>query len=228
LTRSKRRPGSRWQKTQGEKRLSNRTELCVKKIVVGPMETNCYIVSDSRTKDAFVIDPGADAGRIKKTVEKDGLSVKFIVNTHGHGDHIAANAELKAPIYIHRLDAAFLADPKKNLSAFFFFSIRSPEASRFLDDGDTVDIGSTAFKVLHTPGHTPGSISLVADGVAFTGDTLFRESVGRTDFEYGDEGAIIKSITQKLFGLPDDTVVYPGHGEESTIGHEKKNNPFFT
>ncbi|MDP3804277.1 MAG: MBL fold metallo-hydrolase, partial [Candidatus Omnitrophota bacterium] len=146
---------------------------------------------------------------------------------HGHGDHIAANGAFDVPVYIHRLDKGFLKDPNLNLSSSFFFKVTSPEASRFLEEGDEVDLGVFKFKVMHTPGHTPGSISLELDGIVFTGDTLFKSGVGRTDFDYGDEGELFKSITVKLFKLSDDTVIYPGHGDLSTIGEEKKSNPFF-
>lgn len=208
--------------------MSARTDLSVVRLVVGPMEVNCYIVYDPFTREACVIDPGSDGAKIKKAAGKEGLKIGFIINTHGHGDHIGANGDLGVPIYIHRLDAGFLRDPKKNLSAFFFFSIKSPEASRLLEDGDSVKLGSASLGVLHTPGHTPGSISLVSGGAVFTGDTLFRECVGRTDFEYGDEGTLMKSIHEKLMPLGDETAIYPGHGEASTIGHERESNPFLT
>lgn len=206
--------------------MSSKTDISVHRLVVGPMEVNCYIVYDPPTKDACVIDPGGDPQKIKRALEKDGLKLKFIINTHGHGDHIAANGDLKAPIYIHTLDAAFLKDPKKNLSSFFFFSIKSPDASRLLEDGDKIELGSSSFEVLHTPGHTPGSITLLLGNVAFTGDTLFCGGIGRTDFEYGDEGELMRSIHQKLMALSDDTIVYPGHGGDSTIGRERKDNQF--
>jgi len=200
----------------------------IKTLVVGPLATNCYIVSDGVRGDACIIDPGADPARIKDVLRKEALTPKFIIITHGHGDHIAANRALDIPIYIHALDGDFLADPGKNLSRMFMFGITSPKASRLLEDGDVIKLGDIEFKVLHTPGHTPGSISLAADGVVFTGDALFAGSIGRTDLEYGDEHALISSIKEKLLVLSDDTVVYPGHGESSTIGEERSSNPFLT
>lgn len=183
---------------------------------------NCYLIADPKTKDACIIDPGAEPDKVKRSVLKNGLSLKFIINTHGHGDHIAANGSFDLPIYIHRLDADFLRDPSKNLSRHFFFEVKSPPASRLLEDGDTIALGGLEFRVIHTPGHTPGSITLALGSVLFTGDTLFCGGVGRTDFDYGDEDALYDAIRKKLFVLPDDTVIYPGHGSESTIGAERQ------
>jgi len=198
----------------------------LKRFVVGPLAVNAYLVADPSTKTACLIDPGAEYKKIRAFLDKEGLKLSFIINTHGHGDHIGANADFGVPIYIHRLDKDFLVDPGRNLSRSFFFSVKSPPASRLLEEGDSIEIGGVRLKVLHTPGHTPGSISLVSGGVAFTGDTLFNSGVGRTDFDYGDEAALFDSIRKKLLTLPDETTIYPGHGEESTIGEEKRSNPF--
>jgi glyoxylase-like metal-dependent hydrolase (beta-lactamase superfamily II) len=186
------------------------------------MEANCYIVADKNTKEAAVIDPGGDGARIKRALEKHGLTLKFVINTHGHGDHIGANSNLGAPIYIHRLDGDFLSDPRKNLSQVFFFSIKSPKAERLLEEGDRITLGGLTLEVIHTPGHTPGSISLKVDGSLFTGDTLFRAGIGRTDLPDGDEGLLLKSIKEKLLVFDDATTVYPGHGDETTIGEERR------
>ncbi len=191
------------------------------------MDTNCYLVADPTTGEACLIDPGANPVKpVKDFLQKNGLRLDFIINTHGHGDHIAANGRFDAPIYIHRLDADFLKDPGKNLSGMFFFRVTSPPAARLLEDGDLIELGKLRLEVIHTPGHTPGSISLKLDGVVFTGDTLFASGVGRTDFVYGDEKALYESIKKKLFSLPDDMIVYPGHGDSSTIGKEMISNPF--
>jgi glyoxylase-like metal-dependent hydrolase (beta-lactamase superfamily II) len=200
----------------------------VEEFTVGPLETNCYVVSDSETGDACVIDPGADAETIKRYIRRNGLNLRFVINTHGHGDHIAANCRLGAPVYIHRLDADFLTDPALNLSKMFLFGITSPKASRLLEDGDTLELGRLRLEILHTPGHSPGSISVKLDGVVFTGDALFAGGIGRTDLPHGDTGLLMRSITGKLFTLSDDTRIYPGHGPQSTIGEEKRSNPFFT
>lgn len=197
----------------------------IKRIVVGALETNCYILADLDSKECVLIDPGSDGGGIISEVKKYGLNIKCIINTHGHGDHISSNGKFKAPIYIHNLDADFLRDSKLNLSASFGFAIKSPSASRLLKDGDIIKIGNLELKVLHTPGHTPGSISLLSDGVVFSGDTLFMGGIGRTDFTYGSEEKLINSIKKKLFALNKDTVVYPGHGPSTTIGKEKRENP---
>lgn len=198
----------------------------IKKVVVGALETNCYIFADLDSKEAALIDPGSDGAGIISEVEKYGLNIKCIINTHGHGDHISSNGKFEAPIYIHRLDADFLRDSKLNLSASFGLAIKSPSADHLLEDGDIIKIGDLELKVLHTPGHTPGSISLLNDGVVFSGDTLFMGGIGRTDFAYGSEDKLISSIKEKLFVLDEETVVYPGHGPSSTIGKEKRENPF--
>lgn len=200
-------------------------KVLIKIFTVGPMAVNCYLVADTRSKEAALIDPGAAPQDINKFVKKNGFVLKFIINTHGHGDHIAANGFFSVPIYIHKADADFLADPDKNLSAMFLFSVKSPSASRLLDDGDKVKLGAHEFEVIHTPGHTPGSIALKLGNVIFSGDTLFRGGIGRTDFVYGDEQLIIKSI-EKLMRFADDTVLYPGHGDATTVGNERGTNPF--
>ena len=200
--------------------------MIIKTIVVGMLETNCYIVGDDSSKDVFIIDPGADFKKIKNIIDTDGLKPKAIINTHGHGDHIGANARFDLPLWIHRLDAGFLEDPSKNLSITFGRQMIPYSADRCLEDGDILKIGRYSLKVIHTPGHTPGGICLQGDGVVFTGDTLFCGGIGRTDFQYGSEEDIIRSIKEKLLVLDDKYVVYPGHGPSSTIGREKSENPF--
>lgn len=200
--------------------------MFIKKIVVGALETNCYIAADPESKKAAIIDPGSDGSGIRREIERHGLNVNCIINTHGHGDHISSNGKFKAPIYIHRLDVDFLRSSKLNMSASFGFSIKSPSASRILEDGDIIEIGASRLKVIHTPGHTPGSISLLGSGFVFTGDTLFMGGVGRTDFPYGSEENLAASIRKKLLVLDDKTIIYPGHGPSSTIGAEKLRNGF--
>jgi len=200
--------------------------MMLKILAVGELQVNCYILADETTKEAVVIDPGADPDGIKECIAKNKLKPLFIVNTHGHADHIAANKFLNLPIWIHELEKDFLIDPSKNMSAFFGIDILSLEPARLLKDGDEISVGSLKITVLHTPGHTPGSISLKVDNIIFTGDALFCEGIGRTDFSYGSEKGLLNSIRNKILTLPDETIVYPGHGPASTIGHEKKNNPF--
>lgn len=204
--------------------------MILEKFIVGPLETNCYIFADEDTKEAAVIDPGAEAAVLKNFITKNNLKLKYIINTHGHGDHIGANALLAqeggVELLIHELDADFLNTPSLNLSSAFGVRIKAPAATRLLKDGDRITVGSLSLEVLHTPGHTPGGISLRSDGVVFTGDTLFYEGVGRTDLPNSSEKAILESIKNKLMALPDDCKVYPGHGPETTIGHERRHNPF--
>ena len=202
--------------------------MIIETIVVGMMETNCYIVGDEFTKEVFIIDPGSDYKKIKNIIDAGGLKPQAVINTHGHGDHIGADNEFSLPIWIHGSDAEFLQDPSKNLSGAFGFLLKTKAASRILKEGEVLTAGKVKLEVIHTPGHTPGSICLKGDGVVFTGDTLFCEGIGRTDFAYGSEECILRSVNEKLFILPDDYAVYPGHGPSTSIGHEKKNNPFIT
>src|SRR3989338_7608 len=200
--------------------------MLIKKIVVGPMESNCSLAGDEDTKEIFVIDPGGDYNKIKKIIDQAGLKPKAVINTHGHGDHIGANKEFNIPVWIHRLDADFLTDPSKNLSGAFGFFLKTKTASRLLEDGDILSVGKYKLEVIHTHGHTPGSICLKTEGVVFTGDTLFCQGIGRTDFAYGSEEDILRSIKERLFALDDDYIIYPGHGPSSTIGNEEQNNSY--
>lgn len=204
-------------------------------LAVGHLLTNCYIVSCERTREALVIDPGLSINEVEnflKEIMKNSLQVKYIVNTHGHMDHISGNALIKertgAKIMIHEYDADMLINPIENLSGIMGLSITSPPPDLTLKDGDKIRIGDLEIEVLHTPGHTPGSISLYYrnEGVIFTGDTLFAGSIGRTDFPGSSYRMLIKSIRERLLILPDETIVYPGHGEATTIGRERRWNPF--
>jgi hydroxyacylglutathione hydrolase len=205
---------------------------------VGPMQTGCYIVSDKATDELMVIDPGGDPEIIVESVRMTGLRVKTIVNTHGHADHIAANAQIKehypeAELLIHADDAEMLEKPTKNLSAFLGTPVKSPPADRTLAEGDEVRLGANAFKVLHLPGHTPGGIGLYwsgtdnVAGMLFSGDALFAGGIGRDDFPGGDGELLRRMIREKIFTLPDDTMVLAGHGPSTTVGREKQTNPFF-
>ncbi|MGB2696718.1 MAG: MBL fold metallo-hydrolase [Candidatus Zixiibacteriota bacterium] len=204
--------------------------MLVKKLVVGDLQTNCYILGDEKTKEGVVIDPGGDPEDIEKVIQKEGLKIKYIILTHGHVDHIAALTELKkktnALILIHPADSDMLVDPTYNLSSFTGQDLICPKADRFLDEEDKVKVGGFELKVLHTPGHSPGGISLFVDKMIFTGDTLFCEGVGRSDLPGASHTQLLESIKNKILLKPDDTVVYPGHGPETTIGEEKRNNPW--
>ena len=200
--------------------------MLIRTIVVSPLESNCYLVGDEDTKEIFIIDPGGDYKKIKSVIDKDRLKPKAVINTHGHGDHIGANNEFGIPVWIHRLDAEFLTDPSRNLSGAFGFFLKTKKASRLLEHSDILNIGKYNLEVIHTPGHTPGSICLKGNKVIFTGDTLFCQGIGRTDFTYGSEEDIMKSIKERLFKLDEEYVIYPGHGPDSTIGFEKANNSY--
>lgn len=200
------------------------------KLEVGALGTNCYIVWCDQTREAVIIDPGGDAASIMAQVDGEKLSVKYIINTHGHADHIGAVAKIKqvtgAPVLIHSADADMLTSSSRNLSTYMGPGITCEPADRTIKEGDIIKFGTESLTVLETPGHTPGGICLKGEAVVFSGDTLFAESIGRTDFPGGSYSQLIQHIRQKLMSLPDDYTVYPGHGPETTIGWERKMNPF--
>ncbi len=203
--------------------------MIIEKLEVEPFASNCYIVGAESNKEGIIIDPGAEANRILKRVEDLGLEIKLIVLTHPHMDHIGALKEVKeatgAEVAIHTDDAESLQ--KQPSRARFGFSYQAPPPpDRLLKDGDSVDIGDLHFLVLHTPGHSPGGICLLGEGVVFSGDTLFNFGIGRFDMPGGSGSQLMNSIHTKLMVLPDNTVVYPGHGPETTIGTERQWNPF--
>jgi len=204
----------------------------IQMLTVGSLGANCYLVSCPKTKEAVVIDPGDEGKRILKTINDAGLKVKYIINTHGHHDHIGANREVKegtqAELLIHAEDADMLANPNINLSTYLGTNYIKPTADRQLQDGDIIEFGDVSLQVIHTPGHSSGGICLYskADKVCFTGDTLFNGSVGRTDLPRGNYTILMKSLREKLINLPDKVTIYPGHGPKSTIGEEKLINPF--
>lgn len=207
--------------------------MFLKRLVVGELKTNCYLIGCKRTNEAAVIDPGGeddDIDLIINLLQKNRLDLKYIINTHGHIDHIVGNSLLKdktkALLFIHRLDAEMLTNTNKKFSYFMGKEIYSPPADRFLEEGDEIFLGRLKLMVIHTPGHTPGGISLVLNNVIFTGDTLFAGSIGRTDLPGGSYQDLIKSIKEKLLILGDDKIIYPGHGLNSTIGEEKRTNPY--
>ena len=204
--------------------------MIIKSLAVGPIQANCFIIGCETTLTGAVIDPGDDADRIMAEVKKANLHIDHIINTHGHFDHVGGNRRLKdatgAALMIHSLDAPMLAQLDRMAGAFGLNAENSPAPDRRLEDGDTVQVGDLRLAVLHTPGHTPGGISLHTNGCVFVGDTLFQGSIGRTDFPGGDFDTLIASIRTKLFTLDDQTTVYTGHGPETTIGAEKRYNPF--
>ena len=198
----------------------------IKKFIVGPLCTNCYLVYDEASRKGVLIDPGAYTDEIAGCIRKNGIDVLWTVNTHGHADHISGDAAFGYPVLIHELDAPCLKDPARNLSLLTGEKIPLVNAAKFLKDGDKIAVGNIDLEVIHTPGHSPGSVSLKCDDVVFSGDALFHEGIGRTDLPEGDHNTLMKAIKERLLSLPDDVKVYPGHGPETTIGYEKENNPF--
>ncbi len=204
--------------------------MIIRQLAVGPLQANCFIVGCERTRRAAVIDPGDEADRILLALAERGLTVTHILNTHGHFDHVGANRRLKqatgAPLLIHALDAPMLRLLARTAAAWGMAAENSPDPDRLIAEGETIPVGELALQVIHTPGHTPGGVSFYADGCLFVGDTLFAGSVGRTDFPGGDFDTLRRSIQEKLFRLPDEVRVFTGHGPETTIGEEKRTNPF--
>jgi len=204
--------------------------MFLKRLVVGALETNCYLIGCEKTKEAAVIDPGGEEAvdLILNLLQKNNFNLKYIINSHGHIDHIIGNNLLKAKtealLLIHRLDADMLVDGNKNISSFMGKEICSPHADKLLEEGDEISLGSLRLKLIHTPGHTPGGISLVVNNIVFTGDTLFAGGIGRTDLPGGSYQDLKKSIKEKLLVLSDDKIIYPGHGPDSTIGEERRTN----
>ena len=189
---------------------------------VGSYEANCYIIKDETSKEIAVIDPGANSGLLINEIEKLNGNVKYILLTHAHADHTGAVEDLverfKAPVYINQKDEALIVKGE-----YMFEKIT---VDGFIKDGDFFNIGDIKIKCIETPGHTPGGVCFYTPGYLFSGDTLFAQSIGRTDFAGGDFDEIIDSIKTKLFSLPEETRVFPGHGPETSIQNEKKYNPF--
>lgn len=204
--------------------------VIINRLVVGSLSANCWIVGSGPEGEGIVIDPGGNAEVIHKAIVDSGLDIKVIVLTHGHSDHIAALYEIQdstgAEVAIHVADADFL-EGRGSLSSQFGISYKTPPTpDRLLREGDIIDIGSLSFSVVHTPGHTPGSICLLTEGKVFTGDTLFRRGIGTTLMPGSSRRQLIDSIHTRLMVLPDSTIVYPGHGRETTIGAERRDNPY--
>jgi len=207
--------------------------MILQMFAVGRLFTNCYVVGCEKTKESIIIDPGFDdqleAERVFEFIDSNALILKFIVNTHGHPDHTCGNGIVKKrfhiPLLIHEYDAHMVGKSSNKISELFGFENSSPPADMLLHDGDMVKFGKTTLKVIHTPGHSRGSISLLGEKEVFTGDTLFAGSIGRTDFPESSARDMTLSL-RKLANLPNHLVVYPGHGPITTIAKEKRSNPF--
>jgi len=201
-----------------------------KRLSLGVYQANCYILHDEKTNETAVIDPGGGFSEIRRYIEANRLKIKYIILTHGHGDHIGALRELKdytdAIVCIHREDQEMLKSSRINLTVFMGYPDISMEADRLLEDGDILELGDIKLNIIHTPGHSRGGICVYCEDSLFSGDTLFTGSIGRTDLNGGSYDEIIASIKDKLLILPDNTAVYPGHGPSSAISIEKINNPF--
>ncbi len=204
--------------------------LRVESRAVGPYQMNTIIAWCDRTKDAIWFDPGAETESLLRWIQAQELRITRIVNTHGHVDHIAENSVAKAalnvPLCIHPLDRAKLTNPELNLSVWTGLPVISPDADEVLDEGMSLVCGDVTFQLFHVPGHSPGSLAFYAEGSLIGGDVLFLESIGRTDFPDSDERALHRAIKEKIYTLPEETVIYPGHGETTSVGHEKLHNPF--
>lgn len=200
----------------------------IKCLPLGNMPTNCYILFDEKSKECAVFDPAAEAGKILSEI--DGYKVKYIILTHMHIDHVMALDEVKretnAPVVVCNDDAFVMNDDSFTLAKFFNASSPETEADIKVLDGDILHLGENELKIIHTPGHTKGSMCVLCHSILISGDTLFLESVGRSDFPGGSHSQLVNSIGEKLYCLNDKTKVYPGHGPETTIGHEKMYNPY--
>jgi glyoxylase-like metal-dependent hydrolase (beta-lactamase superfamily II) len=210
------------------------TDLVVEAVESAPFAQNAYVVWRRGSGEALVIDPGFDVEAIVRVLDRNGLAPAAVLNTHGHADHIAGNAEMKsrypdAPLLIGRNEAHLLSDTSANLSAPFGLPLTSPPADRLVDDGERVELAGLSFEVREIPGHSPGSVVFVFDEfqpvVVLGGDVLFAGSIGRTDLG-GDLPQLASGIRSRLYSLPDDTVVWPGHGPSTTVGTERRSNPF--
>ncbi|MCK9571714.1 MAG: MBL fold metallo-hydrolase [Candidatus Omnitrophica bacterium] len=206
--------------------------MIFKTICVGPMQVNCYVLACAENSPALIIDPGDEYDLIKAVIDRYKLKPALVINTHGHYDHIGCDNNFDLPVYVHSGDKTMLEQAELNLSAFFSEPLKVNSEIRLLKDKQLIKLDCIELEVLHTPGHTTGGISLLMKkperNILFTGDTLFCQSVGRTDMPGGNQPALKKSIQEKLMVLPDDLIIYPGHGKPSTIGEERMHNPFLS
>jgi len=203
--------------------------MIIKKFIVGPLENNCFILADEKSRETFIVDPGDEPDRILDFINENKLKVKYIVCTHAHFDHIAAvsdiKEETKAAIVLHKDDLEIYKSAKEHAALFGFELYSIPEPDIFVTEGDHLTVGNLTFMIIHAPGHSPGGICLYGEGIVITGDTLFAGTVGRTDLPGGDVKKL-RDSAKRLMTLPDDVKVLPGHGPESTVGLERKSNFF--
>ncbi|MDR1293159.1 MAG: MBL fold metallo-hydrolase [Clostridiales Family XIII bacterium] len=203
----------------------------IKTFELGSLGTNCYLVWDEGSKEAFIVDPADFTDGMRAVISDEGLLLRYVILTHGHGDHVGGVSAMLAAypgaeLAAGRDEAPILGDPGYNFTEYITGRIETFKPDVLLSDGDELTVGNMTLRVMATPGHTIGGISVLVPGAVFSGDTLFRASIGRTDLPTGDFGALERSIREKLYTLPDDTEVYPGHMETTTIGYEKRYNGF--
>lgn len=204
--------------------------MAIEIIPVGPLQVNCYLLRCDTSRQAVIIDPGDEGARILDAVKASDSQLQAVINTHAHFDHVGANAYIiertGVDLLLHKDDAPLLARAADHADIYGLSVVASPAPTRLLQDGDEITVGELTLRVIHLPGHSPGGICLHVGADLFVGDGLFAGSVGRTDLPGGDHEQLISGIREKLLVLPDDTVVYPGHGPVTTIGREKMSNPF--
>lgn len=204
--------------------------LLIQQLSVGPLQVNCFLIACQKTHEAVVVDPGEEGTRILHLAKSQGVEITTVVNTHGHFDHIGANQQVidasGAELMLHAADLPLLQNARNHAEVYGLTVNPSPDPDKLLDQGDTFAVGELSFSVFHVPGHSPGSICILCEGHLFVGDVLFAGSVGRTDLPGGDFDALVEGVREKLFALPDETIVHPGHGPDTTIGRERKMNPF--
>lgn len=205
--------------------------MLIETLVVGMIQANCFIVADELSRKAIIIDPGGDAPVIAKRVNDLKLDVVAVIATHGHFDHVeglkGVKEKLGAPIMVHPSDLPLIKGMRSQAQLFGIAVSDAPPPDRLLADGEEIPFGALKAKVLHTPGHSPGSISLLIDNHVFVGDLLFSGSIGRTDLMGGNYETLINAVEKRIFTLPPETVVHPGHGPDTSVGVEKRTNPFF-
>jgi glyoxylase-like metal-dependent hydrolase (beta-lactamase superfamily II) len=204
--------------------------MIIETITVGSFAMNCYLLADPVSKEAVFIDPGAESEILIEKLSNLGLKLKFVINTHCHIDHTAEVSKIlnhfKVPFYIHRGDLPLLDNLKEQGDFFGLPVLEVPAVSKFVEEGQTYHFGNLEMKIIHTPGHSPGGISILVNNAVFVGDCLFMDSIGRTDLFGGNYNQLLDSIKTKLLLLEDSTIIYPGHGPSTTIGRERANNPF--
>jgi len=205
--------------------------MILKTITVGPLGVNCYLIGCEKTKAGAVIDPGDDAPIISNAIKQNELDIKYILLTHGHVDHLAhlmkLRDEINAQFLMHQEDAFLFKGLLAQALMFGLPNPGNPKPDRFIAEGEEILLGELKIKVLHTPGHSPGSVTYFVEDKLFVGDLVFAGSIGRTDLPKGNYQTLINSIETKIFTLPDETIIYPGHGPTTTVGQEKATNPFF-